>query len=87
MVFQKLQDGGANWCNFSQSELFKTVLLGNSSKFILVHNHPSGNANPSESDYEITRKVLQVARLLDLQFLDHIVIGDNQYTSIMSEMQ
>lgn len=87
LVFQKLQDGGANWCNFSQSELFKTVLFGNSSKFILVHNHPSGNAKPSESDYEMTRKVLEVARLLDLQFLDHIVIGDNQYTSIMSEMQ
>lgn len=82
-----MQDGGINWCNFSQSELFKTILLSNSSKFILVHNHPSGNVQPSKNDYEITKKILEVSKLLDLQFLDHIVIGDNEYTSIISQMQ
>ena len=52
-------------------------------KIILVHNHPSGNASPSNIDIEFTKKVKQAAKLLDIQLLDHIIIGDGEYQSII----
>ena len=51
-------------------------------KFIIAHNHPSGDPTPSENDFEVTRKVDNVAKILGLEFLDHLVIGDGIYTSI-----
>lgn len=52
-------------------------------KIILVHNHPSGSSVPSNIDIEFTRKVKQAASLLDIQLLDHIIIGDGEYQSII----
>lgn len=52
-------------------------------KIILVHNHPSGNSNPSNIDINFTKKVKQAANLLDIQLLDHIIIGDNEYQSVL----
>lgn len=47
-----------------------------------MHNHPSGKAEPSEADIEITKRIRKVAKMLDLQFFEHIVIGDNSFQSI-----
>lgn len=52
-------------------------------KIILVHNHPSGDSVPSSIDIEFTKRVKQAANLLDIQLLDHIVIGDGEYQSII----
>ncbi len=52
-------------------------------KIILVHNHPSGSSLPSNIDIEFTRKVNQAASLLDIQLLDHIIIGDGEYQSVI----
>lgn len=57
--------------------------MSNSVKFILIHNHPSGDATPSPSDIELTKEILKGAEILRLNFLDHIVIGNNDYKSIM----
>ena len=54
-------------------------------KIILVHNHPSGNSNPSNIDINFTKKVKQAANLLDIQLLDHIIIGDNEYQSVLRD--
>jgi DNA repair protein RadC len=48
---------------------------------ILLHNHPSGDPTPSESDQKATRKIQEAGRLLDIPLLDHIVIGDKKYVS------
>ena len=48
---------------------------------ILLHNHPSGQAKPSEEDYLVTNKIKECGKLLDIPLLDHIIIGDNQYFS------
>ena len=48
---------------------------------ILVHNHPSGDPNPSEDDVNITRRIKNGADLLGLELADHIIIGDNDYFS------
>lgn len=83
-TYSEIATGTMGYANFNMSELFKTLLLSNSSKFIIVHNHPSGDATPGKEDFDVTEKVKAAAKLMGIQFLDHIVIGDNNYTSIMS---
>lgn len=56
-------------------------------KIILVHNHPSGDPEPSKKDYEFTEKVKKASELLEIQLIDHIVIGKNNYKSIFSEIK
>ena len=55
-------------------------------KIILVHNHPSGDAKPSEQDIRFTDYVYTTTNLLGVELLDHLVIGNNSYTSIFSQM-
>ncbi len=84
VAYTQLAKGSISSCNLDMKSVFKMILLSNSSKFILVHNHPSGNAQPSNEDYIITNRVLELSKLMDVQFLDHIVIGDNSFISCMS---
>ena len=55
----------------------------NAPKIILVHNHPSGDATPTMADIEVTEKLRQAAKLVNIELLDHIVIGNLRYISIM----
>lgn len=52
-------------------------------KIILVHNHPSGDSKPSKGDFQITDRIYEASELLGIQFLDHIVIGDGNFQSIL----
>ena len=52
-------------------------------KIILVHNHPSGNAMPSNEDIQATQRIRQCCEMMGIQLLDHIVIGDGEYNSAM----
>ena len=52
-----------------------------------MHNHPSGDPMPSKADIELTKKAKQIGELLNIQFIDHIVIGDGSYRSIFLELQ
>lgn len=79
--FMEVARGTINCCNFHEADIYKRVLLSNCRKFILVHNHPSGIAKPSLDDRKITEDMKKSSKLLGLNFLDHIVIGDNCYTS------
>ena len=79
--FSQIAKGGTNLCNFDTKTLFKTILLCNANKFILVHNHPSGDCTPSETDYETTERIQDASRLLGLALLDHIVVARNGYAS------
>lgn len=51
------------------------------SSIIAVHNHPSGNLNPSQADVDLTKKLREAAKILDVSLLDHLIIGDNSYYS------
>ena len=79
--FMEVARGTINCCNFHEAYIYKRVLLSNCRKFILVHNHPSGIAKPSLDDRKVTEDMKKSSKLLGLNFLDHIVIGDNCYTS------
>lgn len=79
--YSEIAKGGISFCNFDMKTLFKNILLSNASKFILVHNHPSGDCTPSKSDINITKKIKDASKLMDIDFLDHIVIAENSYSS------
>ena len=62
-------------------EVMRSALLYNSSCLIFVHNHPSGDPDPSLSDMDITRALVNAAQLLGLKVLDHIIISKNRFYS------
>lgn len=65
-------------------EVFQYTLRSGCNRIILIHNHPSGNPKPSHEDQEITRKIEMRAKHLDIEFIDHIIIGDHCYYSFKS---
>ncbi len=62
-------------------EIFKDAIARSSAAIILVHNHPSGDPTPSREDVEVTRRLVEAGRLLGIEVLDHVVVGDNRYVS------
>lgn len=83
VAYSEIAKGGADFCNIDLKTIFKTVLISNATKFILAHNHPSGNAEPSKNDIKMTDKVRKASNILGIKFLDHIVIGENSFISCM----
>ena len=78
--------GGSNYAIIQPKEVFVDAIKMGAPKIILAHNHPSGDSTPSKEDYKITEKIYDSAEMLGIQLLDHIVIGDGQYTSIFSKL-
>ena len=65
----------------SPREIFRHALLKDAAGIILLHNHPSGDPEPSEDDYSVTRRVYETGDLIGIHLVDHIIIGDNRYYS------
>lgn len=65
--------------------IFGTALKGNASGIILAHNHPSGNLKPSEADKQLTAKMAQAARFLDICVYDHIILTAEGYFSFADQ--
>jgi DNA repair protein RadC len=59
-------------------EIFKPAISHSAYAFVLVHNHPSGDPAPSEADLRLTRRIAECARVLQIEFLDHLVVGSPQ---------
>ncbi len=79
--FYKISSGGITGTVADPRVIFQFALLCNASTIILSHNHPSGNKKPSEGDREITHKIAEVGRLLDIKVLDHIIVTSEGYYS------
>jgi DNA repair protein RadC len=62
-------------------EVFKPLILMNASAVILTHNHPSGDATPSQEDRALTRRLKDAGELLGIAVLDHLVLGEDRYYS------
>ena len=82
---KKLSDGSVNMALISPREIFLEALKDKAVSLILVHNHPSGDPTPSRSDRELTENVAKVGNQMDIPLLDHIIIGDNRYTSFREQ--
>ena len=80
----EIKTGSINEIQVRPAEILKEVIKEEVNKFILIHNHPSGDSTPSKADFDFTEKIENGANLLNLNFLDHIVIGRDNYKSIKS---
>jgi len=63
-------------------EIFKTAIRASAAGIIIAHNHPSGDATPSSDDISVTKQIGQVAEVVQIPLLDHVIIGDNNYVSL-----
>jgi DNA repair protein RadC len=66
-------------------EVFKPAILSNAAALILVHNHPSGDPEPSAEDRAITERLKQVGELVGIRILDHVIIADGTFRSFAEE--
>ncbi len=78
--------GGSNYTFIEPKETLVDAIKMGAPRIILAHNHPSGDCTPSKQDIQTTQEILEISEKLGIQLLDHIVIGDGRYTSIISEM-
>ena len=88
-IILKIKDiayGGSNFANLSIKDILVEPIVMKAPKIILVHNHPSGDSTPSKQDIDFTMKLYESATIFNIELLDHIVIGDMQFTSIFSEV-
>lgn len=81
----QLSKGGITQTVVDQRMLFKIALEHLATALILVHNHPSGQLNPSQDDLNITQKIKEGAKSLDIQLLDHVIITSHHYFSFADE--
>lgn len=74
--------GSINSSQIRVGELFKVAVRRNAAAIIVVHNHPSGDPTPSPDDVAVTRALNQAGKLLDVEVLDHLVIGNGRFVSL-----
>ncbi|MCO6467061.1 MAG: DNA repair protein RadC [Bradyrhizobiaceae bacterium] len=74
--------GSLNAVVIHPREVFRIAIAECAAAVILVHNHPSGNTEPSREDIAITQQLVEAGRIVDIRVLDHIIIGGDQYTSL-----
>jgi DNA repair protein RadC len=67
-------------------EVFKAAILSNSASIILFHNHPSGNPEPSKTDMDITKRLVEVGEIIGINIIDHVIVGDEQFMSMKEKM-
>ena len=78
-----ISQGGISGTLADPKVIFALALKTASSALILCHSHPSGNTKPSQADINLTRKLVEGGRLLDINVLDHIILTDEEYFSFM----
>ena len=76
--------GGTNSAIIDIKSILSEPIKMGAPKIILVHNHPSGDPTPSHEDIELTQKLEEVSKMLEIELLDHVIIGDGKYKSIFS---
>lgn len=79
-VFE-ISHGTVNASLVSPREAFQKALLANAVSVIFLHNHPSGDSTPSREDIEVTKRLVEAGKIVGVEVLDHIIIGD-RYSSL-----
>ncbi len=85
IYIKEVEEGTVNYCAPIVREIFEMALQQHAVSLICVHNHPSGNPSPSEEDKRFTRELFSAGKILQINVLDHIIIGDNKYYSFADE--
>ncbi len=78
----EIYKGSVNSSQIRVGEIFKEAIRKNASALIVIHNHPSGDPTPSPDDVAVTRAIVQAGKLMDVDVLDHMVIGQGRWVSL-----
>ncbi|MDO4720612.1 MAG: DNA repair protein RadC [Peptostreptococcaceae bacterium] len=81
IAHRDISEGSLNASIVHPREVFIEAIRKNSNKIIVMHNHPSGDPQPSREDFSITERLVQAGRIIGIEVLDHIIIGDGVYYS------
>lgn len=81
----EMSSGGITGTVVDLRMLFSAALKANATSFMMAHNHPSGNLNPSEADKYMTNKIKMAGELLDIKLLDHLIITSESYYSFIDD--
>ena len=84
IIAEDISVGGLHSSMAHPREVFKNAVKRSAASVILVHNHPSGDPSPSHEDVETTRRLAEAGRIVGIEVLDHVIIGDNRYCSMKS---
>ena len=79
-VFE-ISHGSVNSSIVNPREVFQKALLANAVSIIVMHNHPSGDPTPSREDIEVTKRLIEAGKIVGVEVLDHIIVGD-RYSSL-----
>lgn len=82
---ENVSKGGISGTVVDPKVVFRSAVLHPASAIILCHNHPSGNLKPSSADLQLTRKMKEAGKALDIPVLDHLIVGENAYYSFVDE--
>jgi DNA repair protein RadC len=82
LTIQTVYKGSLNTSVVRVAELFREAIRRNAAAIIVVHNHPSGDPTPSPEDVSLTRAIISAGQMLDVEVLDHLVIGQQRFVSL-----
>jgi DNA repair protein RadC len=82
LAISQVYKGSVNTSLIRVSELFREAVRENCPALVVVHNHPSGDPTPSPEDIKITEQIVKAGKLLDIEVLDHLIIGHQRYVSL-----
>ncbi len=83
--YEVISVGSLNSSIVHSREVFQAAIENNSASIILMHNHPSGNTEPSNEDISITKKLVEAGKILDIPVFDHLIIAGNKFTSFIEK--
>ncbi len=83
--YEVISVGNLNSSVVHPREIFKVAIENNSASIILIHNHPSGNSEPSNEDIQITKRIVESGKILDILVFDHIIIAGKGYLSFVEK--
>lgn len=81
-VEREVARGGRTSCPVDPAEVFRILITDSASGAIFIHNHPSGDPDPSPQDLALTERLVAAGALLEIRVLDHIIVGSERYTSL-----
>ena len=82
---REISKGTINMTIVHAREVFRAAISDNAHSIILLHNHPTGDPSPSKEDIGLTKNLIEASKIIGIDVLDHIIIGDNRYFSFLEE--
>ncbi|NQU97596.1 MAG: hypothetical protein HQ548_08130, partial [Chloroflexi bacterium] len=79
---QSVYDGNVDSAVGRPAEVFAEAVRRTCPRVVMVHNHPSGDPTPSPEDIDVTRRIIEAGRVLDVEVMDHVIIGHQRFVSM-----